>query len=221
VSQDVVVLGLTGGIASGKSTVARLLEELGAVRIDTDMIAREVVRPGSAVLARLVDEFGSGIVGGDGALDRAALARVVFADDSARRRMEALVHPAVIAEMDRQIAELRAQPPRRPLVVVVEVPLLFEAGLAGRFDEILVVRAKQSDQEARLIGQRGLTAVEARQRIAAQLPTATKAARADAVIDNDGTIRTLTTAVRAYWRRRFPLLSPMVPRRPKAYPELQ
>ena len=188
-------IGLTGGIGSGKSTVSALLAEHGAVVVDADRIAREVLEPGTPGLDAVVAEFGPGVVAPDGSLDRAALASVVFADDAARRRLDALVHPLV----RRRTAELVAAAPPDS-VVVNDVPLLVETGQAGSYDLVLVVEADQEARVARLVG-RGLTETDARARMAAQATDEQRRAVADVVLDNSGTPAQLAERVADFWRR--------------------
>ena len=180
------VIGLTGGIATGKTTVARILADLGCVLISADRIAHQLLEPGSEVYERVKAEFGPGILGPDGRIDRAALGRIVFHQPQRRQRLNQLTHPAVIARIKEEVGELKAG----GRDVVVEIPLLFEAGLAGRveigLDEIWVVAAAPGIQLARVMARDGLTAEEAERRIAAQLPLAEKIARADVVIYNNG-----------------------------------
>jgi dephospho-CoA kinase len=192
----VLSIGLTGGIGSGKSTVSALLAERGAVIIDADRIAREVVEPGTPGLAAVVAAFGEGIVGPDGALDRPALAAVVFADPQARARLDGVVHPLVRA----RAGELAAAVPA-DAVVVHDIPLLVETGQAGRYDVVLVVQADAEIRVARLV-QRGLTEDDARARIAAQATDEQRAALADVVLDNSGTREDLASQVDRFWTER-------------------
>jgi dephospho-CoA kinase len=192
----VLTIGLTGGIGSGKSTVSALLAERGAVVVDADRIAREVLEPGTPGLASVVTEFGSTVLTPDGALDRAALAAIVFSDDDARRRLDALVHPLV----RRRSAELVAAAPP-DAVVVNDVPLLVETGQAGSYDLVLVVEADVETRVARLIG-RGLTEADARARIAAQATDEQRRAVADVVLDNAGTPEQLAAQVERFWVER-------------------
>ena len=186
-------IGLTGGIGSGKSTVSALLAERGAVIVDADRIAREVVEPGTPGLAAVVSAFGEGVVGPDGGLDRAALAAVVFADAEARARLDGIVHPLVRA----RATELAAAAPA-DAVVVHDIPLLVETGQAGRYELVLVVRADPEVRVARLV-QRGLTEADARARIAAQATDEQRAAVADVVLDNSGTRAELAAQVDRFW----------------------
>lgn len=188
-------VALTGGIASGKSAAARLFAERGAVVIDTDVIAREVVEPGSPGLARVVDRFGEQVLQDDGGLDRAALGRVVFADAGARRDLEAILHPLIRA----RAAELEAAVPVDRVAIVV-IPLLVETGQAGDLDEVLVVDVPEQTQLDRLRGRDGLDADEARARLAAQATRAERLAVASHVLDNDHDLPALARQVDATWR---------------------
>ncbi len=178
-----MVLGLTGGIASGKSTVAGCFAELGAAVVSADMLAREVVNPGSPVLEELVNVFGQRILTEQGSLDRVALAKQVFADPAARLRLEKITHPAIAHLSECRLAELR----RAPLsLIVYEAPLLFEAGAERRVDQVLVVLVEPQVQLERLRLRDGLSEEEAGRRIAAQWSQSDKVKRADFVIDNSG-----------------------------------
>jgi dephospho-CoA kinase len=192
----VLRIGLTGGIGSGKSTVSALLAARGAVIIDADRIAREVVEPGTPGLARIVEAFGDGVLAVDGSLDRAALAAVVFADPDARRRLDGIVHPLVRA----RATELAAAAPPDS-VVVNDVPLLVETGQASSYDLVLVVEADPATRVSRLV-QRGLTAEDARARIAAQASDGQRRAVADVVLDNSGTPEQLVEQVDRFWAER-------------------
>lgn len=185
-------IGLTGGIATGKSAAADRLAELGAVVIDADLLAREVVTPGSPGLAAVVRRFGEGVLHGD-ELDRAALGRLVFADPTARADLEAIIHPAV-RRRAHELAE--AAPPGS--VVVHVIPLLVETGQAQDFDLCVVVDCDPERQRAR-IQTRGLTPPEAAARLAAQASRAERLAAADVVLHNDGTPDQLRAQVDALW----------------------
>jgi dephospho-CoA kinase len=193
---DVLRIGLTGGIGSGKSTVSRLLAGHGAVIVDADAIAREVVAPGTRGLAAVVDAFGSAVLAADGSLDRPALAAVVFTDPEARRRLDAIVHPLIRARATEVAA---AAPPGA--VVVHDVPLLAETGQAGTYDLVLVVETDPETRVARLV-ERGLTAEDARARMAAQATDEQRRAVADVVIDNSGTPAELQAQVDRFWAER-------------------
>ena len=189
-------IGLTGGIGSGKSTVAALLAERGARVVDADRIAREVVEPGTPGLAAVVAEFGDGVLTPDGALDRPALAALVFGDPAARARLDAVVHPLVRA----RAAELVAEAPADS-VVVQDVPLLVETGQAGLYDLVLVVEADVGTRVARLVD-RGLPEDDARARIASQATDEQRRAVADTVLRNDGDRAELAAQVDRFWVER-------------------
>lgn len=175
-------VGLTGGVASGKSTVASMLRDLGVVVVDADALAREVVAPGTPGLAAVVGEFGPGVLGPDGALDRAALGRLVFDDPARRAALEAIIHPLVRA----RAAELEAEAPEGALVVH-DIPLLVETGQADRFDAVLVVDVPTEVQVERAVRERGWSEQEAASRIAAQASRDDRLAAATYVLDNTGT----------------------------------
>ncbi|MBD3545199.1 MULTISPECIES: dephospho-CoA kinase [Streptomyces] len=187
-------VGLTGGIGAGKSEVSRLLVERGAVLIDSDRIAREVVEPGTPGLAAVVEEFGPDILTAEGTLDRPALGALVFADDQRRAALNAIVHPLVGA----RAAELERAAPE-DAVVVHDVPLLTENGLAPFYDLVVVVDASAETQLDRLVTLRGMTESDARARMAAQATREERRAVADLVVDNDGTHETLVEQVDAVW----------------------
>ena len=189
-----LMVGLTGGIGSGKSAVARRLAELGAVVIDSDALAREAVAPGTPGLAEVVAAFGPGVVDGEGRLDRTALGRIVFGDKEQRRRLEAIVHPKV-----RQRAEEIASAAAADAVVVNDVPLLVEAGLAGLYQMVVVVLASEETRVRRLIRDRGMDEADVRARIAAQASDEQRRAVADIVITNDGDMDGLRSQVDQAW----------------------
>ena len=191
-----ISIGLTGGIGSGKSSVARLLATHGAIVIDSDTLAREALAPGSDGLARVVARFGPGVLTGDGSLDRAGLGRTVFADPEALAALNAIVHPYV----RRRSAELMAAA-ATDAVVVHDVPLLVENGLQDGFDLVVVVDAPPETQLARLIGMRGMSEDDALARMAAQAPRETRLAAADHVLDNSGLPTELEAAVSQLWDR--------------------
>jgi len=191
----VIVVGLTGGIGSGKSTVAGLLAERGAVIVDADVIARDVVAAGGPALHQVVERFGPGVVAVDGSLDRPALAAVVFADGAALADLNGIVHPAVHGEM---LARIAAAAPGS--VVVLDIPLLAEVGrdrypVAG----VLVVEVPVELAVARLVADRGFTEEDARARVAAQASCEDRRAIADVVIDNSGDLDQLSSAVERAW----------------------
>jgi dephospho-CoA kinase len=186
-----VRVGLTGGIASGKSTVSAILAELGAVVVDADRIAREVVARGTPGLDAVVAEFGADLLTADGDLDRPAMGALVFADPDARRRLEAIVHPLV----HRRSAELEEEAPAGA-VVVHDIPLLAEVGRAGGFDAVIVVDAPADLQVSRMVQDRGWTPEEAESRIAAQATREDRLAIATHVVENTGTLDELRARVR-------------------------
>jgi len=192
----VLRIGLTGGIGSGKSTVAALLAERGARVVDADRIAREVVQLGTPGLAAVVAEFGDHVLSGDGSLDRPALAAVVFGDPAARARLDCIVHPLVRA----RAAELVAAAPS-DAVVVQDVPLLVETGQAGSYDLVVVVEADLETRVRRLEG-RGLSADDARARMASQASDEERRAVADVVLRNDGDRAALAAQVDRFWAER-------------------
>ncbi|MFJ2439881.1 MULTISPECIES: dephospho-CoA kinase [unclassified Streptomyces] len=189
-------LGLTGGIGAGKSEVSRLLSGYGAVLIDSDRIAREVVEPGTPGLAAVVAEFGPGVLTGDGALDRPKLGGIVFGAPDRLRALNAIVHPLVRARS----AELEAGA-GPDAIVVHDVPLLVENGMAGLYDLVVIVEAALETRLDRLVRLRGMAEDEARRRMAAQATTEERRAVADVVIDNDGPLEELEPQVRAVWQR--------------------
>jgi len=189
-------IGLTGGIGSGKSTVSALLAARGAVVIDADRIAREVVEPGTPGLAAVAEAFGPGVLTPDGSLDRPALAAIVFADPAAREKLDGIVHPLVRS----RATELAAAAPE-DAVVVHDVPLLVETGQAGSYDLVLVVQADPDTRIDRLV-RRGLTEEDARARIAAQASDEQRRTVADVVLENDGTPEDLAEQVDRFWAER-------------------
>jgi dephospho-CoA kinase len=193
----VLRIGLTGGIGSGKTAVARLLAERGATVVDADALAREVVEPGTPGWAAVVAEFGDGVLAPDRSLDRAALAARVFGDGAALAALNAIVHPLVGARAAELAAEAEQRDPDG--VLVYDVPLLVENKLAAGFDLVLVVEAPVELRLARL-AERGLAAAEARARMEAQADDAERRAVADFVIVNDGDLTHLAAEVDRFWR---------------------
>ena len=188
-------VGLTGGVASGKSTVSAILAELGAVVIDADLLAREVVAPGTDGLAALVEEFGPDVLGPDGALDRPKLGTLVFADPERRRALEAIVHPRVRA----RAAEIEAAAPPGS-VVVHDIPLLAETGQAASFDAVVVVDVPVEVQVDRMVRIRGMSEEDALARIAAQAARQERLAVATYVVDNTGSLDELRARVEEVYR---------------------
>jgi dephospho-CoA kinase len=191
-----LLIGLTGNIASGKSTVAHLLSERGATIIDSDILARRVVEVDTPAYREIVKRWGTEILAPDGTLDRAALRRRVFKDPVQLEELNRLTHPEVVRLRDRLIAEARRRGDR---MVVCDIPLLFERHLAGEFERIVLVDAPRPLRLERLVRERGLNETEAMDMIAAQMPAELKRARADFIIDNDGTLATLERRVEDVW----------------------
>ena len=181
---DVRRVGLTGGIATGKSYVRARFDALGVPTIDADTLAREAVAPGSTGLAAVVEQFGPGVLGASGALDRRTLASIVFADPDARRALEGIIHPYVRARVD---AWFRSLDPASHPFAVADIPLLFETGGDQEYDVVVVTACDPETQIRRIMAREPVTDAEARQRLAAQLPIEEKIRRADYVIRTDGT----------------------------------
>jgi dephospho-CoA kinase len=191
-------VGLTGGIGSGKSAVSERLAALGAVIIDADKAARAVVEPGTPGLARIVETFGPGVLGEDRALDRAKLGEIVFADDAARAKLNAIVHPLVHEHM-RAAEEAAIEAGGQDTVLVHDIPLLAEGGRGSAFDLVIVVDVAPEIQLERLVDKRGMPADQARARMAAQATREQRLAAADIVIDNSGTLADLDRRVAEVW----------------------
>ena len=191
------VLGLTGGIGSGKSMVASMFAQLGADVIDADQLARAVVEPGQPALGEIATAFGRDILLPDGRLDRSKLARIIFADPVARGKLNAITHPRIRERMDAAIAA-RAS---RPGVLIADIPLLYENDRASTVEMVIVVWVDPETELRRLHERDGLTEEEARQRIAAQMPLDEKRARADVVIDNSGSREDTRRQVEVIYRR--------------------
>jgi len=196
-------VGLTGGLASGKSTVAAFFRELGAFHVDADRIAQELIAPGGAAAREVVARFGRGIVSADGAIDRKQLAAIVFSDPRALADLNALVHPKVRDEIARRIAEHEssASPSR---VALVDAALLVESGIHRGLDAVIVVACPEELQIARAVARGGLTGAEARARVAAQAPLAAKLAVADHVVDNAGSLGETKRQVLRVWDALLP-----------------
>lgn len=192
-------IGLTGGIAAGKSVAAQRLVERGAVVLDYDVLSRDAVAPGSPGLAEVVEAFGDGVLAPDGTLDRPGLAAVVFADESARARLNGIVHPVVRRlAAEREAAAAAADP---GAVVVHDVPLLVESGYADAFHLVVLVQAPAVLRVERLVRTRGMDRTEAERRIAAQAPDEDRLAVADVVLDGSGAPDELREQVDALWDR--------------------
>ena len=180
-----MIIGLTGGIATGKSTVAAMLGERGAAIVDADRVAREVVEPGQPALREIVNRFGPGILNEDGTLNRKKLGEIVFSDPARRKELEAITHPAIRERMREMIEALQAEDPDR--LIVADIPLLFEGGHQRNYACVLLVYVLREIQKLRLMQRDGLTEEEAEQRLAAQMDIEEKKRLADYVIDNSGT----------------------------------
>uniref|UniRef100_C6E0C8 Dephospho-CoA kinase n=1 Tax=Geobacter sp. (strain M21) TaxID=443144 RepID=C6E0C8_GEOSM len=191
------VIGLTGGIASGKTSVANLLERLGAPVIDADQLAREVVEPGERALAQIAESFGNGVLNADGSLNRAALGEVVFADPEKRRKLESITHPAIKERAEEKLARLKAAGVQTAFYVA---PLLIEAGITSRVHEVWVVYLDHETQLARLMARDGLSREAALSRIASQMPMEEKRRLGRVVIDNRGSREDLEAEVLRLWR---------------------
>ena len=192
----VLSLGLTGGIGSGKSTVSAILEEHGAVVVDADRMVRELQEPGQPVFEAMVEEFGRSIVADDGTLDRQAVADIVFGDDDALQRLNAIVHPAVGATMAERLVELA----ETDEVVILDIPLLVESG-RDDMAAVIVVDVDPEIAVQRLMEHRGFSEADARARIARQASRDERLARADVVVDNSGTLEELRAQVDDLWAR--------------------
>jgi len=188
-----LLIGITGNIGTGKSTVARMLGKLGAEVIDADKVAHAVMRPGSPVHVRIVQAFGPEVLAPDGEIDRKRLGAIVFANPAALSQLEAIVHPATLAALDQRIAAANGG------VVAVEAIKLIEAGIADRCDSVWVTTCRP-EQQVRRIMARGLSRSEAEQRVRAQPSQAAKVARADVVIDNSGSLSHTWSQVQAMWK---------------------
>jgi dephospho-CoA kinase len=189
-----VIVGLTGNIGTGKSTVAAMLADLGADVIDADEVAHEAMRPGTRVHGQIVDAFGLSVLTADGEIDRKQLGAIVFRDPTALARLEAIVHPPTIELIDRRIAGTCAD------VVIIEAIKLIESSLADKCDSVWVTTCRREQQIKRIIGARDLSRAEARERAEAQPPQEEKVARADVVIDNAGPLTATREQVKMAWK---------------------
>ena len=192
-----LIVGLTGGIATGKSTVADMFEELGAYRIDTDKLARLAVEPHQPALEAIIRFFGTGVLDASGGLDRKKLAAIIFAEPEKREILNKLTHPAVRTLLREELAQARE---RGAGIVLVEVPLLYEAGFDSEVDYVVVVKTTEKTQLSRLLSRENLSEEAARLRIEAQMPLGEKVARADYLIDNDGPPSMTREQVEKVWQ---------------------
>ena len=200
------LIGLTGGIASGKSTIAGRLAEHGAVVVDADRIAREVVEPGAPALAAIAERFGPGVITADGRLDRPALGAIVFADEDARLALNAITHPAVLRQSTSRFRRAAEADP--DAIVVYDVPLLVESTNTYPFELVVVAHASAETRIERLVGLRGMDRAEAERRIRSQASDEERLAVADVVIDTDGSLEHTLEQADALWER---LGGPAVP----------
>ncbi|WP_019640341.1 dephospho-CoA kinase [Paenibacillus fonticola] len=191
-------VGLTGGIATGKSTVSQMLVKRGAILIDADVIAREVMEPEHPVFQAVQHRFGPGILNEDGTLNRKKLGEIVFSNEEERRALNGITHPAIRAEMKRRMADYEAQQPER--LVVVDIPLLYESGLEQLFEQVMVVYLPREEQLARLMQRDGLTYEQAQSRIRAQMDIEQKKERADILIDNSLGVQETEAQIEQFWR---------------------
>lgn len=189
------LVGLTGGIAAGKSTVAKRWVELGAIEIDADQLAREVLEPGSPGLRKVFDNFGETIMNSDGSLDRAALGRLVFADPAALRELNGIVHPLVRLRSKELLSEMP-----NDAIVIYNVPLLVEAQVDHDFDLVVTVEAPEDEQISRLVNLRGMSQTEAKARILSQAKPVDRAARANRILSSNQDIHSLLRDADALWR---------------------
>ena len=194
------ILGLTGGIGSGKSMVAQMFAQLGAAVVDADQLARDVVEPGQPALQEIAASFGPEVLLPDGRLDRPRLAGIIFADPAERAKLDAITHPRIRARMDEEIEARRSGPG----VLLVDIPLLYENDRVNTVEKVIVVWVDPPTQLRRLSQRGGLSAEAARQRISAQMPLDAKRARADHVIDNSGRLEDTRRQVEAIYRRYAP-----------------
>ena len=188
-----ILVGLTGGVATGKSTVAKMFKQCGAVVIDADLLARDVVKPGKPAWREIVTLFGKTVLNPDRSLDRQALGSIVFRNRTKRRQLECIIHPRVAREQQRLVRRVAKRKPHA--VVIYEVPLLFEAGVDRRVDTIIVVTADRETQIVRLTKRNGLSRAEALRRIRSQMPMALKTRKADFVLDGTASRSSLRAKV--------------------------
>ncbi|MBU5441608.1 dephospho-CoA kinase [Paenibacillus sp. MSJ-34] len=190
-------LGLTGGIATGKSTVSSLLEERGALIIDADRVAREVVLPGSPALQQVAERFGQAVLLEDGSLNRKKLGEIVFADEAERKALESILHPAIRSVMRERMEAFERDYPDK--LVVADIPLLYESGLESMYEEIMVVYVPREVQLQRLMKRDGMSAEEAGKRLNAQFDIEWKKRQADYVIDNRGSLDETKKQIDRFW----------------------
>lgn len=193
------VLGITGGIGTGKSTVLKMFGELGAETLSADVIAREVLEKGTEAFSEVIRWFGRDVVAENGEIDRLLLAKRIFSDSKARKDLDSITHPKIISQLEERISLFREAHKAPGSVLAVEVPLLIECGLERKVDKVLVVAAEQGTQVSRLTSRSEISEMEAKERIAAQIPLESKIARADWVVWNDGSLENLKHKVEIIW----------------------
>lgn len=193
-------IGLTGGIACGKTTVATSLVRRGALLIDADLVAREVVEPGSPILKQVTLHFGQGILNPDGSLNRKALGERIFRDEASRKLLESILHPAIRLLIEERMDHFETEYPDK--LVVIDVPLLYETGYEDMFSEVMVVYVPESVQLERLMNRDKLTEEQALSRIRAQMPIEEKKKRADILIDNQGDLLETERQLDDFWKRK-------------------
>lgn len=191
-------IGLTGGIASGKSTIIGLLKEMGVATISLDQLSRQILRPGTSGYLEVLSFFGADILLPSGEIDRSALGKMIFADTQKRNRLETITHPLIILEMEKEISKFEKAGEE---VVIVEVPLLVETGMIDQFDQIWLVYAEEDQQLKRLKTRDGLKTADARLRLKAQLPFQVKKTYADEIIDNTGDLKMVKDQLINLWRK--------------------
>lgn len=196
-----MVLGVTGGIASGKSTVLEMLRRMGAEVASADDYSRELLQPGQAPYEAVIRQFGDGILRDDGSVDRGALARRIFADPEERRRLEAILHPPILERLQQRVERFRQAPSNRDRVLALEIPLLYEVGCEGLVDRVLVVTSEQEKLFGRLKHRTRWPDGQVRAALASQLPLSHKAALADFVVSTDGTLEDTESQVAEVWRK--------------------
>lgn len=193
-------IGLTGGISTGKSTVSQLLLNKGATIIDADLIAREVVLPGSPVLARIAEHFGQQVIAEDGSLHRKQLGQIIFSDEQARKALEDIMHPSIRELIRERIQEAERSHPEN--LVVADIPLLYESKLQSMFEAVMVVYVPHELQLERLMERDKLSEAEAIKRLTAQMPIEQKKQLADIVIENSGTVLQTMVQIDEFWQKR-------------------
>lgn len=194
-----LVIGVTGGIATGKSTVLKMLSDLGALTLSADVIAREVLAKDTPAYRQVVERFGSEVLRPDGEVDRPALAAVIFSDPVAREDLNAITHPHIIRGVQEHIDDFRLSPPSPDAVLAIEIPLLIECGLESMVDQVMLVAAEQDTQVGRLTSRGRISPQEALRRIQTQMPVSQKVERADMVVWNEGDLDELEGSVRGLW----------------------